>query len=383
MPTSLLLLSTDTRWIGPMRAPKALAGAGFEVHLLAPRGSLIEKSRFVAKVGHLPDNADAAQWVFALAAMVKAVAPRLLMPCDDMAYRLMCALCLSPPPGLQPALHAALAALIRESLGDPAHYLDSIDKVLFPPLAESLGAPIAAWQSIGALDEARQFVARHGYPVALKRSHSTGGTGVWLCGNDAELEQAHAEASRATLSALQSDVPGTLLIQVGVEGHRAFYPVAAWKGEVLGGYASEALVTNPPPKGPATVVRRYRDPEMRAIAERIVRGLGASGILAFEFIVDDATGKRYVLEINRRMVPGLHTGARIRLDLYAALRAAIEVLPSPTRADFDEGEESINVHFPQEWLRDPNSRWLREHPVDVPWDEPELIEALLALRHGE
>jgi hypothetical protein len=32
-------------------------------------------------------------------------------------------------------------------------------------------------------------------------------------------------------------------------------------------------------------------------------------------------------------------------------------------------------------LPDPESRYLREFPVDVPWDEPELIEAMLAMRH--
>jgi hypothetical protein len=41
----------------------------------------------------------------------------------------------------------------------------------------------------------------------------------------------------------------------------------------------------------------------------------------------------------------------------------------------------LSVHFPQEWLRDPESEWILDHPVDVPWDEPELIEAMLALRH--
>ncbi len=55
-------------------------------------------------------------------------------------------------------------------------------------------------------------------------------------------------------------------------------------------------------------------------------------------------------------------------------------LPPPTRADFDEGEEHIGVHFPQEWLRDPDSAWLRDYAVDVPWEEPELFEAMLALR---
>jgi hypothetical protein len=51
-----------------------------------------------------------------------------------------------------------------------------------------------------------------------------------------------------------------------------------------------------------------------------------------------------------------------------------------TRVDMDEGEEHLNVHFPQEWLRDPRSHYLRNHPVDLPWDEPELIKAMLARR---
>ena len=50
-------------------------------------------------------------------------------------------------------------------------------------------------------------------------------------------------------------------------------------------------------------------------------------------------------------------------------------------ADLDVGEEHLTVHFPQEWLRDATSHWLRDYPVDVPWDEPELIDAMLALRH--
>jgi len=100
-------------------------------------------------------------------------------------------------------------------------------------------------------------------------------------------------------------------------------------------------------------------------------------------MVDDRTGRRYLLEINRRMVPGLHRGARLRVDPYAALHAAVTGAPSPTRADMDDGEEGLNVNFPQEWLRDPGSDWLRNHPVDVPWDEPELFEAMLALRHKD
>ncbi len=36
------------------------------------------------------------------------------------------------------------------------------------------------------------------------------------------------------------------------------------------------------------------------------------------------------------------------------------------------------MHFPHEWMRDPTSPYLRDYPVDVPWDEPELVEAIVA-----
>ena len=46
----ILLVSTATRWYGTARTPRALAKAGFEVTLLAPRNSLAESSRFVARM---------------------------------------------------------------------------------------------------------------------------------------------------------------------------------------------------------------------------------------------------------------------------------------------------------------------------------------------
>ena len=68
------------------------------------------------------------------------------------------------------------------------------------------------------------------------------------------------------------------------------------------------------------------------------------------------------------------------IDHWTALRATLAGTASPTRTDLDPNEEHVCVNFPQEWLRDPQSRWLRAHPVDVAWDEPKLIRAMLELR---
>jgi hypothetical protein len=141
----ILLLSTATRWIGTARIPAALVQAGFEVSLLTPRNSLTEKSRFLSKVGYLPDNATFQQWVIAFAGAVKATAPRIVLPCDDMAFRLL-ALLMHSPRGLQPDMQVQLASLIRESLGDPDYYDISVDKTLLPSAAEALGVRVPPYE---------------------------------------------------------------------------------------------------------------------------------------------------------------------------------------------------------------------------------------------
>src|SRR5664279_2892835 len=122
MTTPALLVATAPRYMGTARIPGALAKAGFDVSLLIPANSLAEKSRFVTRVAHLPDRATPAQWIDAFVTMVETVSPRIVVPCDDTAFQLLQLLVASPPADMAPALHLQLAALVRESLGDPAHY---------------------------------------------------------------------------------------------------------------------------------------------------------------------------------------------------------------------------------------------------------------------
>jgi hypothetical protein len=196
MSIPVLLASTATRWIGTARIPAALAKAGFEVSLLTPRNSLAEKSRYVSKIGYLPDNATFAQWVVAFAGAVKATAPRIVLPCDDMAFRLL-AMLLRSPRDLQPALQLQLASLIRESLGDPDYYDISVDKTLLPPAAEALGVRVPPYAIVTTAEAAAAFTAVHGYPVVLKRGHGFAGQGVAICATRDELTRAFAEFTRA------------------------------------------------------------------------------------------------------------------------------------------------------------------------------------------
>ena len=86
MNRGILLVSTASRWLGTARMPRCLARAGFEVSLLAPRGSLALHSRFVARSSVLRDEATPMQWLLSLVAMITEVEPRLVIPVPP--YRL-------------------------------------------------------------------------------------------------------------------------------------------------------------------------------------------------------------------------------------------------------------------------------------------------------
>ncbi len=359
--------------------PRALAHAGFDVALLAPEGSLASRSRYVAKIRELGVATTAAQWQHAFAEMVKATSPRIVMPCDDTAFRLLQALASSPPDSMPSTLALQLAALIRESLGDPAYFRTSVSKTMLPSAAEALGVRVPAYRVVTRADEAAAFAALHGYPTVLKREHSSAGDGVEICADPDALTRAIATLQHPVAPIRVAH--DRLLIQAYVPGRTKFYPAMAWQGRILTGYAGVKLVGNPEPKGPPTVNRYHRSPDLRNAAERLAAGFAISGFFSPEFIEHERTGVAYLIEINRRLVGGAHRGSAIGVDHCAALHAALNELPFSSRRDLDDGEEHVTVHFPQEWLRDPASTWLTDHPVDVPWDDPELIDAMLALRH--
>lgn len=376
MATPLLLVLTALRWVGAARMPRALAQAGFEVTLLTPRGSLAEKSGYVAKIAYLPEKATPEAWVHAFAATAKASGARLVVPSDDNAFRLVQMLAKTPPAGLQPTLHQELATLIAESLGDPAHYAASVDPTLLPAAAAALGVDVPAHAFVSDLAGAESFGAAHGYPIVLKSRRSSEGLTV---AKRSDLAGALAALSRGAMTE-QNGARDALLVQAHVRGHAQFYQAAAWKGELLAGFGGEKVRDPAGGRANPAVNRYYRSDPVREIAARLARGFGISGFFSLEGVVAEDDGEFHLLEINRRLLGGAHRGSAIGVDHCAALHAALEGLPQSGRTDLDPGEEHVSVSFPQEWLRDPESKWLRDHPVDVPWDEPELFEAMLELQ---
>ena len=212
----------------------------------------------------------------------------------------------------------------------------------------------------------------------MKRPYTSAGNGVRIAANTAEFRDAIAALGMPSPADFETDASGQLLAQKYVDGYNCYHETAAWEGRMLAGYAGDRLQTYGGVTSPATAVRYRHAPEMHAMTERLVAALGMTGLLTGEYIVERETGTPFLIDIERRTGPATHHGSVMNVDLCAALAAAMKGLPSQSRAGLDPGEERVFVHFPGEWLRDPQSKWLRQHPVDVPWDDPGLLEAMLA-----
>jgi predicted ATP-grasp superfamily ATP-dependent carboligase len=378
---TLLLVSTAAQWLGTARMPRVLARAGFEVALLAPQDSIAAKSRYVSTVRYLAANASPLEFLAELTKMIDDVEPLLLVPCDEMAVRLLFALVLTPPMGLAPAARARFAALIGESLGDPRFYEASIDKTRLPAAAEALGVRVPPYAIVADADDTASHAAALGYPVVLKRRFGFAGEGVAVVSAPGELRDAAQRLLRSDQLDLGEQRMPQLLVQAFISGPHHSQALVALRGEPLGSFAWERYVWTREVKGQTAVLRFVDSPETRMFSEQLCRGFGISGFFNAQYLIDANTGAAHLLEINRRIVTHTHLGERVGADLPQALEQALDGKPPRRSARAGSGDGGCVAIFPREWLRDPASPYLSTVPCDVPWDDPELLTAMVRSRN--
>jgi len=364
--------------------PRALARAGFDVVLLAPTGSLAAKSRYISRIVSISAKAIPMEVLFALIRTVEDSSPRLLVPCDEMTVRLLFALRLKPPRGLDATASSRLATLLNDSLGDPQFYSVSIDKTMLPAAAEALGVRVPQYAVVSRVREAIVHASTIGYPVAVKRRFGFAGEGVSIAASQDELIAACEQLLRPDQLDLGVNHAPQLLVQKFIVGAHHSQALVALEGAPLAGFAWERASSSHPVKGQTTLLRFIHSPQTRAYSEMICRGFGMSGFFNMQYLVDGATGEAHLLEINRRLVTHMHLGERVGVDLAAALRRGLEgdIPDSALAPDAARTDDAIAI-FPREWLRNPASPYLSRYPADIPWDEPELFAAMLAMRHEQ
>jgi hypothetical protein len=374
--------------LGCERVLSTFKAHGAECAALVPPDFICRRSSAMQRYFPLPPLRN--MWLLALwvRRCLKRVTvewrPDLVLPLDDVTAWLLRGLAIRPgaPPNMR--------ALLLRSLGPPKGYAAALTRGALMDLAEQLGIDKPRHHAVDNVPAALAAAEQWGYPVVIKTDHTCGGAGVKLLRDRDELVRqlelvVHpGPARRATMllkSILQCQA-GFLrgagngaLLQSFRTGIPAFRTVAAWNGRVLDGVSFAAVQVHPAPTGASSVVRPINCAAMDHAAAAICAALGTCGMVSFDFILDEATGRAALIEMNPRPVGSCHLGATFGHDLCAALVAELTGLP-PKQAPA-ASRPSMVALFPKEMERDPDSPYLRSADVlhDVPLEDPALLDA--------
>ena len=376
-------MATTSRWFPTARLAVALANAGCTIEAVCPPGHPITKTGVVSRTFTYRGLAP----LRSLEHAITATNPVLIVSGDDLATWHLHCLYLAKKQLRDRG--AAICSLIERSLGSPQHYPVVGDRAAFMQLSKEEGVLIPHTITISNSAELNPCLAQIGFPAVLKANGTSGGTGVRVVQNLEEAAgavkflEAPPLLARAAKRAI-FDRDRTLVLpalqrkrskvtaQGFVRGREATSALACWKGTVLASLHFEVLQKSHA-SGHSTVLRRIEHPEMAAAAETMVRRLELSGLHGFDFMLEADSRAAYLIEINPRATQVGHLSFGPGHDLPSALVSAVTDLPVSAAPKISDND-TIAL-FPQEWLRDPASPFLRSGYHDVPWDEPALLRA--------
>src|ERR1700723_3828872 len=376
-----VLVATTSRWYPTARLAMALANYGCVVEMLCPPGHPIAKTMAADKIYRYHGLAP----LRSFAAAIANAQPDLIIPGDDLATRQLHRLYdLEQKRG---KTGSSICRVIERSLGPAESFPFAYTRAAFIELAQKEGIRVPATKAITNLDELKDWIIRNAFPMVLKANGTSGGDGVRIVRTLDQAERAFCSlqapprllraAKRALLDHDVTLVGPALLrrrfemnAQIFVDGREATSAVACWQGKLLAALHFE-VVNKTSAAGHATVVRWIENTDIATAAEKMVRLLNLSGVHGFDFMLEEQTGKAYLIEMNPRATQVGHLALGPGRDIPAALYAALsgQVLQSAQAVT----ENDTIALFPQEWMRDPASSFLRSAYHDIPWEEPEFI----------
>lgn len=377
-----ILLAATLGWPATARIAGGLVHIGCHVDVLCPQEAPVRHSRYV----NLRHPYRALSPVTSLRDALSISQPDLVIPCDDRAVQHMLRLIALEPESRE-------GACLKRSLGVPENYARLMSRGGFMDECRALG--IAVPQTIALKRESELDAALEalGLPAVLKTDGSWGGDGVVIANTREEAHAAWRKLSQP-VSALRSfaravirsdahhihalmakPLRPAISIQKFISGNPATTAFAAWQGDVLGTVHTD-VVARACATGPASVVQRVDSAAMELAAHAVARRFGLSGLHGLDFI-RDTRGEVFLLEINPRATQTAYLAFGAGRDPLSGL---VEAASGATcRARVATTANPLIALFPQEWSRNPASPYLKSAFHDIPWDDPDLLRAWLAV----
>jgi ATP-grasp domain len=377
-PVALIIATTP--WPLSSRLAVRMIAHGCEVAALCPRGHVLGR---VAGIGalHVYRSRNS---VAALERALAAVAADVVIPCDDRAVWQL------------HDLHARrpdLRALIETSLGRASAFAALRSRHRLLELARDCGVQVPQTRPLESASDARAWFQAYPGAAVVKVDGTWGGSGVQIVRSAEQavlaLERFAAPERRGSAWKrwLVNRDPlafwhgpgaagGHISIQRFVAGRPANCMLATWQGRLLGMVSVEVLGTQGE-TGASTIVRVVRNAQMVRDAERLTASLGLSGFHGLDYILDEATGAPFLIELNARCTQLGHLNLPGQRDLAGLLCAQ---LGGRGRAEAHPElpiDRDVIAFFPQALAWNPDSPYMQQCHHDIPWSQPALVRELL------
>jgi hypothetical protein len=376
-----ILVASWLKWASAARFAGALVSAGADVEVVCPSGHPLltvsgirsRRYRSTARISSLRQAIEAGPADFVIA-------------CDDFAVHDL--LRLHRQASAEGPQGARLVKIIEGSIGSVQALRTILSRTELMAFAQTAGISTPQTAPLTSKEDLDSWLLANGAPAFIKIDGTWGGAGVRAIADQAQARSTYdlivtppgwfTLAKRAlrfhVLSQARARLAGAkpaVTIQRAVPGVDATCSIACWRGELLAFVSGEVLQTARP-FGIATHVRMVEGRAMRDAAEILAQRLGLSGIFGLDFIIDQAAGSAWLIEMNARptQVSHLPWGGE---DLASALVKALGGNPPEGRSA--SACRSTVALFPHQfaWRR-------RPAPIagawdDVPLDQPGLVAA--------
>ncbi len=329
-PRVLVVLDTPLAWA--VLIVESLLRHGCTVDLLCARGYVAAQLRGIRHVKFYG-------WGSTLAATSRAVRSEhydRILPCTDTAYlHLMCLREIEPE--CDAILSRHLGPLTTQRLFSTRY--GALRR------AQELGIRVPETALPTGDDDLRAWYATSDRRSVLKADYSEGGRGVRIVEDLGQARAARAALIRrpgvlrvAALGALQRAPlaawgaayarrqPQTPLIQQYIDGTPANALFHCEDGRVDGALAVAATRTLGR-HGMATAIRLIDDPDMLEAGRLLARDLNVTGFMGLDFMLEKASDKPYLLEVNPRCTQIAHLEIAGRGSLTGRLAASLAGRP--------------------------------------------------------
>ena len=204
------------------------------------------------------------------------------------------------------------------------------DKAQLAEMAEEIGIDSPASFIPQSLQEAKEYIASVNHPVVIKMRKTSGAAGFRMVHDLSQLEKLYLEVVRVNRLS-ESDLP---MIQQLIQGKTTCTLELCQNGNVLGEVMYQGIRTMPRTGGTTVFRESMADPACEEAVRKIVKHLNYEGLCGFDFIMDEDTGRPFLVDGNCRITPAVtmaYHGGCDMIDAWIRIadNTTVEPLPRP------------------------------------------------------